>query len=44
MVWPQRATQSLYHPSSCWGGQENEKKKAKVTGQEKGGLTEQQRK
>jgi len=41
----QRATRSLYHPSPCWGGQENGKKKEKkFLGRDKGSLTEQQTK
>jgi len=36
--------QSLYHPFSCWGGEENGKKKAELMGQNKGSLTEQQTK
>jgi len=39
-----RATQLLYRPSPCWGGEENGKKKAKLVGGDKDSLTEQQRK
>jgi len=42
--WQKRATWSLYCPSPCWGGDENEKKKAKLMGRNKGTLTEQQTK
>jgi len=43
--WQQRVTQSLYHPSPCWGGEENGKKKEKnIMGWDKGSFTEQQTK
>jgi len=31
-------------PLPCWGGEENQKKKAKLVGQDKDSLTEQQKK
>jgi len=34
----------LYHPSPGWGGKENQKKKAKLVGRDKGSFTGQQRK
>jgi len=43
--WQQRATRLLYHPSACWGGEENGKGKGKkLVGCNNGSLTEQQAK
>jgi len=39
----QRTTGPLYRPSPEWGGEENQKQKAKLTSQGKDSLTEQQR-
>jgi len=41
-VWPWLATKGPCCPSPPWGGEENGKKKAKLVGQDKGSLTEQQ--
>jgi len=43
-VRQQKTKWLLCRLSPRWGGEENEKKKAKLMGQEKGSLTEQQRK
>jgi len=40
----QRDTRSFYCLSPRWGGEEKGKKKVKLMGQDKGGLTEQQTK
>ena len=40
----QGTTQSLYRPSPSWDGKKNGKKKAKLLGQNKGSLTEEQMK
>ena len=42
--WQQRPTRSLYCPSFCGGGEENQKKKIKLVGLDKDRLIEQRRK